>query len=84
MINLSKNILIKLKLQLIKKLNFIPRLLRFSIAKNLVILEKPFFLFSSKHPFTVKVSNPNVFLKIKSRDSECINISQLFFLKLLS
>ena len=37
------------------------------------MLEK-FFGEHSKHPLTVRVSNPNSFLKIKDNDSLCIEI----------
>ena len=52
-----------------------PILFKFSIASVLAAREKPESVTSSKHPFTVKVSNPNVLLKTNLSDSENILMS---------
>ena len=56
-----------------------PILLRLSIAKDLVAFIKPLSFSSSKHPLTVRVSNPKGKLKINFRDSDDITKSALKF-----
>ena len=63
-----------MNLNIIAKFSFKPIAFRLPIAKVLETLEK-FCGAHSKHPLTVKVSNPNSFLKIKDNDSLCIDIS---------
>jgi hypothetical protein len=60
-------IAVRLKINLSEKL--IPKLFKFSIARVFVESIKPFFLASSKHPFTVRVSNPNEFFNKKCNEA---------------
>ena len=57
--------------------------MRLPIAKVLETLEK-FCGAHSKQPLTVRVSNPNSFLKIKDNDSLCIEISDELFYERIS
>ena len=56
--NNSKNFLIITRLKNILKSKFKPVLLRENKEYDSIIFLKPLELFSSKHPFTVRVSNP--------------------------
>ena len=61
------------------KFKFNPMALRLPIASVFETFEK-FLGLHSKQPLTVNVSKPNSFLKIKNKDSLCIDISYLDFL----
>ena len=55
--------------------NSTPILFKFSMDNDRAAFENPDSLSSSKHPFTVRVSNPNELLSTKSSNSEDIERS---------
>ena len=73
---LEKNKKIKLGLKSKPKVRLKPNVFKLPIERVFADFEKPRSELS-KHPFTVRVSKPNSFLKIKYNDLLCIDISAL-------